>query len=184
MKILKPTGTYQGLLGLKFDKHPIERDPKLLEIMKLNATISEKNSLPFDRITLPCRLSFEPIALEEEIQINAGVAHEMLLKIAAEGKAMPLCLWSVDTILGYKSRNGSTPDLPARSTPGKKLIILTHGIFNGLARNINCYIYLKKTESGFEICVTNTYQTFILYPKPGYDLVTLCIPTTSCSTSV
>ncbi|MEI6480089.1 MAG: hypothetical protein WCO12_01020 [bacterium] len=184
MKILKPTPANQELLGLEFDRWPINRDRNLIEMMKIRAQISEEYALPFNQINLPSKLSFGPIALEsDEIQINAGVAHEKLLEVAAKGEIMPLCLWSVDAIFSHQTKNGSGPNLPERPSPGKKLIILTHGTFKESAQGTYCYIYLKETEHGFEICTMTTHQTFLLYPKPHYDLVTLCIPTASCSMS-
>lgn len=183
MKILQPTQEAQTLLGLQFERWPICRSNHLLELMKIKATISER-IFPFNQIVIPSQLKFEPILLEkEDIQINAEVAYEKLENIVTGGKVVPLCLWSIDAIFGHQTKNGNGITLPERPTPGRKLIILTQGIFNESVKNAECYIHLTETENGFEICTSHRNHTFLLYLKPCYDLVTLCLPAAACSTS-
>ena len=186
MKILRPKAEEaQSSLDLQFENWPICRNSQLLEMMKIKGITMDDATFPFDQINLPARPSFQNIMLyNQDIQINVGVAHERLMTTANAGIHMPLCIWSIDALFGHQTKNGGGPTLPERPAPGRKLIILTQGMFcQSSDINSNRYICLRETDNGFQIEPVGTNNTFLLYQNPGYDLVSLCVPREACKTS-
>lgn len=180
MEILTPQTEAQMPLKLQFERWPLSRDDRLLQMFDLQFSLSEENDFSFDVITAPPKLTFVSLVGTEEIQINSAIAHEKILELENSGKVTPLCIWAIDNILGQQIN----PVLPERPNPKKRLMILTVGKFtngNGANNLGSHYIYLKEMENGgFSVCSMNYYNTFLLYPSPGWDLVALCAPKELC----
>ncbi len=181
--------TDQLTLGLHFDNFLLERSDGLLRTVGLRVSLAP-HEFGFNFISAPPDLSFVSLDKSNALQISASLAQERLADPdhVRRQEVTPLCLWAIDSVLGYRIQSVGQVSLPERPNPGKKLMILTQGKFtdNGgsegseYAQNV----FLKeRDDGGFDVCTISKYDVFMLYRKPTWDLVALCAPSSLCTNS-
>lgn len=172
---------------LKFPFEPIvlERDSRLLKMVGLNIqpSVEPVHSYGFDEISENPEICFCSIAEQSMrcISISPFVAHQRLLDFRFS-ELNPLCIWGIDALMAVY------PDtllhLPERPNPERKIIIVTQGLF-AKDGDYCSHVCLKERADGrFDPIVANKHSDFLLYQDPKYDVVAMCIPTSSCRLSI
>lgn len=177
----------QGRLDLAEDGFFIDRDYALLAMygvapeLKLNDRLSR---LSFDRVTR-AHLEIVPLMLDDGCSSVTGCdARNRLVNVKDETIFNPLCLWGLDLVFGYASQDRIREVLARRPNPDKRIIIFTEGVFTvGEGENNRRFICLREINTGFEVVTVSYSGSLILWSGP-WDLVALCVPKDSCSSSL